>query len=155
MGHPLSNDEPMELRRLRAADRDRWMPLWESYLAFYNHELAAVTTELTWSRLVGEDETLRGLCVVEGGALVGICHLVFHPSTWCPTTYSYLEDLFVVADRRCSGLGRALITAAVTEARTAGSTKLYWHTQENNAPARQLYEEVASNDGFIVYELDL
>ena len=53
------------------------------------------------------------------------------------------------------GLGRALIKAAVTEARSAGSSKLYWHTQESNSTARRLYDDVASNEGFIVYELDL
>ncbi len=154
LGHPLSSPRS-EVRRLASGDRREWMPLWEAYLEFYAHELPASTTESTWERLVGDDKSIRGLCVADAGTLVGICHLVFHPSTWSETSYCYLEDLFVRPDQRSSGLGRALISAAATEARSAGSSKMYWQTQETNSTARHLYDDVATNEGSIIYGIDL
>ena len=91
----------------------------------------------------------------DGGRLVGICHLVVHPSTWTATSYCYLEDLFVRADVRSGGVGRSLIAAARAEASAAGSSKLYWQTHVTNTDARRLYDDVADHRGFIVYEVDL
>ncbi len=142
------------IRRLEPDDRSEWEPLWQGYLDFYEHHLDAATTEHTWARLVGNDPALVGLVSVNEGKLVGICHLVFHPSTWSATSYCYLEDLFVDPERRSGGVGLALITAAEEEARQAGASKLYWQTHTGN-PARQLYDRVAEHHGFVVYELDL
>ena len=145
----------MDVRRLDAADRPRWEPLWKGYLTFYEHALDDATTELTWSRLVGEDPALVGLVAEEGDDLVGLCHLVLHPSTWSVAPYCYLEDLFVRPDCRLGGVGRSLVAAAVVEAQLAGASKLYWQTHESNATARHLYDRVAEHRGFLVYEADV
>jgi GNAT superfamily N-acetyltransferase len=145
----------MTVRRLVPADCDEWTSLWNGYLAFYEHELPDDVTETTWQHLVGDDESMVGLGAVDQGELVGICHLVFHPSTWSASTYCYLEDLFVHPRRRSTGAGRALIEAAEDTARQAGSTTLYWQTHETNATARRLYDRVARHRGFLVYEVEL
>jgi len=36
-----------------------------------------------------------------------------------------------------------------------GCINVYWHTQQGNATARQLYDQVAAYRGFIVYTMDL
>ena len=36
-------------------------------------------------------------------------------------------------------------------ARQAGCPRVYWQTHETNHTARQLYDKVAENSGFIVY----
>ena len=147
--------DEMQVRTLGADDRDEWSALWQGYLAFYEHQLPDEVTEVTWQRLVGGERSMRGLGAVENGELVGICHLVFHPSTWSASQYCYLEDLFVDPDRRSNGVGRALIDAAEDAARRAGSSTLYWQTHETNAIARRLYDRVARHRGFLVYEMDL
>ena len=144
----------MELRRLRAEDRSRWDPLWQGYLEFYEESLDAATTDRTWDRLTGDDAALVGLGAFVGDELVGICHLVFHASTWSTDAYCYLEDLFVRPDARGDGVGRALIDAAVAEARVAGAFRLYWQTKSTNATARRLYDRVADDTGFIVYAIE-
>jgi hypothetical protein len=52
-------------------------------------------TRHTFDRLVDETYGLVGLVAQGEQGLVGLAHLVFHESTWSPTTYCYLEDLFV------------------------------------------------------------
>ena len=143
----------MDVRRLDAADRPRWEPVWQGYLTFYEHSLDGATTDVTWSRLTGDDPALVGLVAVEGDELVGLCHLVLHPSTWSVGPYCYLEDLFVRPDFRLGGVGRTLIAAAVIEAQHAGASKLYWQTHESNTTARLLHDRVAEHRGFLVYEV--
>jgi GNAT superfamily N-acetyltransferase len=145
----------VHVRTLVPGDRGEWSILWNGYLAFYRHELPEEVTELTWQRLVGDDESMLGLGAVDNSELIGICHLVFHRSTWSPSSYCYLEDLFVHPDRRSTGAGQALIEAAEETARRAGSTTLYWQTHETNTTARRLYDHVAHHRGFLVYEMDL
>ena len=48
-------------------------------------------------------------------------------------------------------MGRALIEAVYECARQAGSPRVYWQTHETNAAAKQLYDKVADNSGFVVY----
>ncbi|MFM7069944.1 MAG: N-acetyltransferase family protein [Actinomycetes bacterium] len=142
----------MQVRHLIPPDRSQWERLWVGYLTFYGQELDSAITDLTWSRLLGEDPAVVGLAATDGDELVGLCHLVFHPSTWSAAPYCYLEDLFVLPDRRRAGIGRALIAAAVTESQQAGAAKLYWQTAASNEVARRLYDAVAEYRGFIVYE---
>ena len=145
----------MNVRRLQPDDRLAWEPLWRGYLEFYEHELDEATTDGTWARLSSDDTSVVGLGSFDGRELVGICHLVFHPSTWSTSSYCYLEDLFVRPDRRGGGVGRSLIAAAAGEAEAAGASKLYWQTHATNDTARGLYDRVAEHRGFIVYEIDL
>ena len=61
------------------------------------------------------------------------------------------RDLFVDDSARGLGLGRALIEAVYAKAREAGASRVYWLTQETNAQARILYDQVADQPGFIQY----
>ena len=63
----------------------------------------------------------------------------------------YLEDLFVSPEARGSGAGRALIEAVLERARAHGWDKVYWHTREDNARARALYDSFTGADDFVRY----
>lgn len=144
------------VRPLQANDRAGWDALWAGYLAFYETDLSPLITQGTWDRLLDPAEPMGALVAVDGdGGLVGLCHHVFHRSTWSPTSYCYLEDLFVAPAHRGGGVARALIEATAAAAIGAGSTKLYWQTHQGNATARRLYDRVAVHEGFVVYERDL
>ena len=75
--------------------------------------------------------------------------MLFHRSTWSPTTYCYLEDLYVDRDVRRHGTGRALIKAVYEEADKRGATRTYWATKEDNRQARRLYDRVATLSPFV------
>jgi len=66
----------------------------------------------------------------------------------------YLQDLFTSPDVRGRGVGRALIEGVYAQARDAGARRVYWQTQEDNAAARRLYDQVARHIGFIAYSHD-
>jgi GNAT superfamily N-acetyltransferase len=141
------------IRQLELADRGGWEQLWNAYLHFYRGEISAAVTELSFDRLCGRNDGLLGLVAVgESGDLVGLAHLVFHPSTWSDRTYCYLEDLFVDPAERGTGTARQLIEAVYDEADRRGATRTYWATQEFNSPARSLYDVVGHRTSFIIYE---
>jgi GNAT superfamily N-acetyltransferase len=103
-------------------------------------------------RLVAQQDGLLGLLGVdESGRAIGLAHALFHRSTWSPTTYCYLEDLYVDRDTRRHGVGRALIEAVYREADKRGATRTYWATMGDNAAARRLYDALATLTPFVRY----
>jgi len=88
---------------------------------------------------------------VHGGDTVGLANYVLHPYTWGPAPVCYLEDLFVAPEARGAGVGRRLIEHLVEQARELGWARVYWHTREDNATARRLYDRFGPADGFIRY----
>lgn len=100
---------------------------------------------------------MRGFCVrdPDSGTIVGIVHFLFHESAWTDRMICYLQDLFVAPEARGHGYGKSLIEAVAEEARRLNCARLYWLTQESNSTARQLYDRVASHEGFIRYDYKL
>ncbi|MDQ3375291.1 MAG: GNAT family N-acetyltransferase [Actinomycetota bacterium] len=141
------------VRPIRDADRDTWLPLWRGYNDFYRNEPAEEVTQATFRRLCDGSDGFFGLVAEdEDGGLLGLAHAVFHPATWTTETYCYLEDLFVSRDGRGSGAGRLLIEGVYAEADRRGADRVYWHTQQYNAPARSLYDAVGHATSFVVYK---
>jgi GNAT superfamily N-acetyltransferase len=141
------------VRRLEARDKAAWLPLFKGYIDFYRAAVPEQVIELTWQRLMsGAEDFHIGLVAVDNGDNpIGLAHILFHRSTWSPTSYCYLEDLFVEPSRRGKGTGRALIEAVYREADARQCTRTYWTTQEFNHRARALYDQVAAKSPFVQY----
>lgn len=141
-----------EVRPLGAADEGQWRELWQGYLTFYQASVPDHVTALTWNRLLDPEAPILGLCAAEpGGRLLGIVHYLYHPVTWAAGPRCYLEDLFTAPEARGRGVGRALIEAVYTAADARGADQVYWLTQEFNATARRLYDQVATATPFMKY----
>jgi len=136
-------------------DEATWRALWAGYNRFYRASVPADVTNALWRKLVSPSADIGGLVAARDGAVIGLAHLLFHPSTWSHAPSCYLEDLFVARAARGSGAAEALIEGAAAAARARGADRLYWHTQEFNAPARSLYDTVAERTSFIVYRKGL
>lgn len=143
----------LEIRPLQAGDETEWRRLWKDYLAFYETVLPDRIFALTWSRLMsGLPHEYAGLLALREGRPVGLAHYLFHRSCWLENNACYLQDLYADPDVRGLGIGRALIEAVYEKARDAGSTEVYWQTQEFNATARRLYDRIADKTPFIIYQ---
>jgi GNAT superfamily N-acetyltransferase len=145
----------ISVRPLKAEDKSRWLELWNGYLTFYETSLSDEQTELTWNRLMDSDYGVFGLMAEKDGAMVGITHFMFRPSTWAPKDYCYLEDLFVDPTVRGGGAGRALINRVIEVAKEHGAGRVYWTTKESNAQARILYDSFIKVSEFVQYRFPL
>ena len=74
------------------------------------------------------------------GEPAGVCQLRFRWSVWKSAEDCWLEDLFVREEARRSGLGRALVEAALERARERGCKRIELDVNEDNDAARALYE---------------
>jgi len=64
-------------------------------------------------------------------------------------------SLNITHTARGQGVGRALIEAVYQHAHAVGSQCVYWQTHETNVAARRLYDSVAKNSGFVIYQKTL
>ena len=142
----------MIIRPIRTDDRGAWEPLWNGYLAFYRATLTPEVTEQTWAALCDPSSAVHGLAAEQNGRLVGLAHLIMHPTTWATRPTCYLEDLYVAKPWRGQGTARRLIEAVYAFADQSGAAGVYWLTQEYNAPARSLYDTLAHRTSFVVYK---
>ena len=147
----MNEDARIQIRPLRVDERADREPLWRGYLDFYKTTLPQQTYETTWARLHDPSEPMWLLGAYVDGKLLGIVHYLYHRSCWTAGDYCYLQDLFVAAEARKLGLGRALIEAVYREAKAAGASRVHWLTHETNAAARALYDTLADRPGFIQY----
>ena len=143
------------IRPAEAGDRRRWEPLWAGYLTFYETQLDAEVTDATWQRITGGDPAMGCLVAEDGEELVGFTHYVLHPTTWTLAPACYLEDLFVIPERRGTGVGRSLIAALTDRGREAGWSGIHWLTAHDNTVGMRLYDKVATRTQWVRYELDL
>ena len=144
-----------QIREIHRDDYDQWRVLWDGYNAFYGRfgssALPLEFTRVTWERFFDAAEPVHALVAHRGGQLLGLTHFLFHRSTTAIDLSCYLQDLFTAESVRGQGVGRALIEAVCERAREAGSSRVYWHTQDSNRTARLLYDRIAENSGFVVY----
>ena len=144
----------VSVRAIQAADFEQWRRMFAAYIAFYEAEIDDEMFRITFDRLLSDEAgTHAGLVAVgpDRETLVGLAHVLFHRSTWSPTGYVYLEDLFVSPESRGTGAGRALIEATYAHADALGATRTYWATQHFNETARRLYDRVATVSPFVQY----
>ena len=95
-------------------------------------------------RLIVRDDTDY---LLGGDPPMGVAQLRYRYGVWWDAEDCHLEDLFVRADARGSGLGRALVEAVIERARGRGCRRIELDTGEGNAPALALYRSLGFRSG--------
>jgi GNAT superfamily N-acetyltransferase len=86
-----------------------------------------------------------------GEHVFGLVHWIYHRSTWTTGDYCYLQDLFVTADARGGGIGRALIEHVYADTKRRGVSRVHWLTHETNYAGMRLYDSIGERSGFVQY----
>jgi ribosomal protein S18 acetylase RimI-like enzyme len=104
-------------------------------------------------QLLGGGDTL---ILLAGDGPDALAVLRFRAAIWSTGLECYLAELYVVPARRGQGLGRALMEAALREARSRGADTMDIGVDEPDLAARHLYESLgftnrAGEDGPVMY----
>ncbi|HEY2601651.1 MAG TPA: GNAT family N-acetyltransferase [Thermoleophilaceae bacterium] len=103
-------------------------------------------------RLLADENTDFLLAAVDSDSPpVGVCALRYRYGVWLDGLDCCLEDVFVEESARGTGLGEALVLAALARARERGAKRVELDVNDRNTPAHKLYEKL----GFSSYDEDL
>jgi len=143
------------IRRIEPRDEPRWRELWDAYTRFYEREPSEPVTRHLWARILDAATPVWAIVAVdEDDDVIGIANYLIHENTSTLTPTCYLGDLYVDPTRRAAGVGQMLIDWLVSESKTRGWSRLYWHTKETNYRARGLYDKYTRHSGFLRYVID-
>jgi ribosomal protein S18 acetylase RimI-like enzyme len=152
------------VHRVRRADRDDAADIGR-LLYDFNREFdePAPAPSVLAERLRQLIEGGDTLVVLGGEGPDGLAVLRFRAAIWSSGLECYLAELYVAPASRGRGLGRALMEAALSEARLRGADTMDIGVDEPDLAARRLYESlgftnrVGGADGPVmyVYERDL
>ena len=97
------------------------------------------------------------LVLLAGEGPDGVAVLRFRMSLWSSGLECYLAELYVIPHLRHLGIGRALMNAALREARDRGADTMDIGVDESDTAARSLYESLGfsnragGTDGPLLY----
>jgi ribosomal protein S18 acetylase RimI-like enzyme len=147
--------EPMIHTRLAdlnsAADADAITRVLDSYASDPRGGGSPLPADVKARLIPGlkEHPATRAWLAFDAQEAIGLCVGFIGFSTFAARPLLNIHDLAVVPGRRGSGVGRALLTAAETYAGESGFCKLTLEVQDDNTPARTLYERFGFRD--VVY----
>ena len=95
-------------------------------------------------RLIARDDSEY---LLGGDPAAGVAQLRYRYGVWWDAEDCALEDLYVSSEARGSGLGKALVTAAIERARARGCRRMELDTGEENEPALALYRSLGFRSG--------
>ena len=143
----------MKIRPLHMDDFGAWLPLWTQNNQGQSD--SAITAQ-TWQRLTdASDARVQGLCAVQGQTLLGLAHIIVHPTTGTLNDAAYLQDVFVDPAHRGKGIASKLINAVIDHGKKERWSRLYWLAERNNEAAQALYKKIAQPIDFTVHVLPL
>ncbi len=150
-----------EVRRAGAEDAPEAAALMHRFNVEYDEPIDEPDVlERRYRDQLGSGDVVVILGADEGA---GFAQLRYRGQIYSEAPAAYLEELYVVPDRRGEGLGRALLQAAMDEARSHGADIIDLGTSEDDEAARGLYESMgftnregkADGPVMLYYERDL
>jgi len=108
-----------------------------------------------WSRAFLADARHHMVVAIDDGVVVGMASAVdyLHPDK---APQLWINEVGVAPTHRRRGIGRLLLDALLDHGRALGCTEAWLGTEEDNIPARRLYE-AAGGEGerFVLYSFPL
>ena len=133
------------------------LPLIAAYQRFYEvDDIDEERNHAFFTRFIAPSNDGLLLAAWRNEQLLGYACLYWHFTSLVPAETVLMNDLFVTAEARGQGVGRALIEASAAIARTRGAHHLEWATAPDNKTAQRLYDATgATPSTWVEYELDI
>jgi GNAT superfamily N-acetyltransferase len=108
------------------------------------HQVVGSADDLR-EHLFGARPYAEVLLAEDGGEIVGFALFFHNYSTFLARPGLYLEDLFVVPEKRRSGHGKALLVEVARVATARGCGRLEWSALAWNEPALAFYRAMGAS----------
>lgn len=145
----------IEIAPIAVEEFEQLLPLIAAYQRFYEvAEIDEARNRTFFRRFLAPSEDGLLLGARREGRLVGYACLYWHFSSLEAVESVLMNDLFVTAEARGEGVGRALIEATAEVARERGVPFVEWSTAPDNHTAQRLYDSTgAERSEWFSYEL--
>ena len=147
----------MRITVVGPADLPELLPLVRAYCDFYQVAPSdRALLELSQALLADpRHEGLQLLARDDAGAAVGFATLFWTWQTLSAARVGVMNDLYVAAEARGTGVAKGLIDACLERCREHGAAELIWQTARDNARARALYDRIGAtrDDRWLDYSL--
>lgn len=128
----------MEVRRATPADREAVTRLLRAQ--FEEHEIATDTLAPAVDGLLGVPARGAVLLAVEDGTAVGLAALLYLWTLEHGGPAAWLDELYVVPERRNAGIGGRLLDTALDAARAHGALAVDLEVDADHERAAHLYQ---------------
>ena len=149
----------MRITVVGPADLPELLPLVRAYCDFYQVAPSdRALLELSQALLADpQREGLQLLARDDAGRVVGFATLYWTWQTLIAARVGVMNDLFVAAEARGTGVADALIAAGLERCREHDVTQLVWQTARDNRRAQAVYERIGATreDRWIDYWLSV
>jgi GNAT superfamily N-acetyltransferase len=141
------------IRKLEQKDKENWTKLYNGYADFYKVPMNTRILDTLWSWIRDENHDLKAICFELENKLVGIAHYRTMPRPIKGQYIGFLDDLFVEPDFRGQKISQKIISYLKSLSKANNWDGIRWITHSSNKTAKILYDKIAKNTGFELYEL--
>ena len=141
------------IRDFKPSDFENWSELYKGYANFYKVPMNDQILDSVWGWLHDKNHVVRGFCYELQEKIVGIAHYRSMPRPLKGQYIGFLDDLFVDPNYRNQKIGRKLIEYLKSLSKANNWQGVRWITHSSNEHAKKLYDKIANNTGFELYEL--
>ena len=141
------------IRKLERKDKKNWIKLYCGYAKFYKVPMNQEILDTLWEWIHNEIHDVNAICYKFEGKIVGIAHYRTMPRPIKGQYIGFLDDLFVEPEFRCQQIAQKLISHLKSLSKDNNWDGIRWITHSSNENAKKLYDKIANNTGFELYEL--
>jgi GNAT superfamily N-acetyltransferase len=141
------------IRKLEQKDKENWTRLYKGYADFYKVPMNKGVLDTLWGWIQDENDIVMGICFELEGKIVGIAHYRTMPRPIKGEYIGFLDDLFVEPDFRGQKIAQKIINYLKSLSKDNNWKGIRWITHSSNKNAKKLYDKIANNTGFELYEL--
>jgi GNAT superfamily N-acetyltransferase len=141
------------IRKLEHKDKENWSKLYNGYANFYKVPMNIGILDTLWSWIHDETHDVNAICFELEGKIVGIAHYRTMPRPIKGQYIGFLDDLFVEQKFRGQKIAQKLISHLKSLSKANNWNGIRWTTHSSNKNAKKLYDKIANNTGFELYEL--
>jgi len=141
------------IRYLDPNDFDMWSNIYEAYAEFYKVPMNKKILNNLWTWIQDESHVVKGICYQLDNKIVGIAHYRTMPRPITGQYIGFLDDLFVLPKFRGQKIAQKLIDYLRSLSKANNWGGIRWITHSSNENAKKLYNKIANNTGFELYEL--